>query len=472
VDVTTTSRFSGAAAVYLAALIHTTAITPAQEATRAAAEAHTQATQTLAQVTQKQLEPSRAPLFNRANERLPSWLRVRGEFRERMEGFDNSGFTESRDDLYWLSRFRFDTTFTPSKMFSFQAQVQDARVGKKTVGTTGTPFTATFDLRQAVAQVGSSTSPFAVRVGRQELVYGEQRLVGHVSWLNAARTFDGAKLTMRGKAFSADVFAASLVRILEDEFDKSGNGNLFAGIHGTTTRLVPKGTFEPYVFYRHDINQTGEAGAAGALSGTTVGVRLVGSLPARFDYGIEMAVQRGSLSTNSSEAWAGHWQLRQSLSGAGAVKLTGEYNYASGDADPADGVRGTFDHLHPTPHDKYGLADQIGWKNIRHARTGLEFSPHRGWPITTNYHSWWVNETRDAVYTAGGAPLARVPTGALHSHVGQEIDVQVTHALAPSLQIAGGYAHIFPGGFLQEATPGASYHYPYVMVTYAFLAEK
>jgi hypothetical protein len=26
--------------------------------------------------------------------------------------------------------------------------------------------------------------------GRQELVYGDQRLIGHVSWLNAARTFD------------------------------------------------------------------------------------------------------------------------------------------------------------------------------------------------------------------------------------------------------------------------------------------
>lgn len=471
-DVTTTSRISGAAAVHLAALALTASITPAQETTRTAAEPAPQAAQTLAQVAQKPPEPSRAPLFNRANESLPSWFRVRGEFRERMEGFDNAGFTDPRDDLYWLSRFRFDTTFTPSKMLAFQVQLQDARVGKKTVGTTGAPFSAPFDLRQGYAQVGSPTSPFAVRVGRQELVYGEQRLVGHVSWLNAARSFDGAKLTVRGKAFSADVFAASLVRILDDEFDKSGNGNLFAGVHGTTAKLVPKGTVEPYAFYRHDINQTGEAGASGTLTGTTVGMRMIGTLPASFDYGVEMAVQRGSLSTNSSEAWAGHWQLRRSLTGAGAVKLIGEYNYASGDADPADGVRGTFDHLYPTPHDKYGLADQIGWKNIRHARVGFDFSPHRGWPVTTSYHSWWVNEKRDAVYTAGGAPLARVAAGALHSHVGQEIDVQVSRALLPSLQIAGGYAHIFPGGFLKEATPGASYNYPYVMVTYVFLAER
>ena len=34
------------------------------------------------------------------------WLRVRGEFRERVEGFDSLGFTPDRDDTYSLSRFR------------------------------------------------------------------------------------------------------------------------------------------------------------------------------------------------------------------------------------------------------------------------------------------------------------------------------------------------------------------------------
>ena len=40
------------------------------------------------------------------------------------------------------------------------------------------------------------------------------------------------------------------------------------------------------------------------------------------------------------------------------------------------------------------------------------------------------------------------------------------------VQIAGGIAHIFPGGFLKQATPGASYTYPFVMATYIFLADK
>jgi hypothetical protein len=141
------------------------------------------------------------PLPNRVNEALPSWLRVRGEFRERMEGFENAGFTSTRDDLYWLSRLRLNASVTASPLLSFQVQAQDARVGKKTVGPTGTPFSAPFDLRQGYADVGSARTPVAVRLGRQELAYGEQRLVGHVSWTNAARTFDGAKVTFRTPAF-------------------------------------------------------------------------------------------------------------------------------------------------------------------------------------------------------------------------------------------------------------------------------
>jgi hypothetical protein len=36
--------------------------------------------------------PAKPPVLNRVNELFPQWLRLRGEFRERMEGFDGRGF--------------------------------------------------------------------------------------------------------------------------------------------------------------------------------------------------------------------------------------------------------------------------------------------------------------------------------------------------------------------------------------------
>jgi len=262
------------------------------------------------------------------------------------------------------------------------------------------------------------------------------------------------------------------VRSLPDEFDKSGNGNRLIGAYATSAKLIPKGVVEPYVFVRHDENLRSELGPFGSIDQTTVGARTAGKLPAGLDYGVEMALQRGSLVDDSISAWAGHWQMRESLPGAGAVKLTSEYNFASGDKNPTDGRRGTFDQLYPTGHDKLGLADQVGWRNTHHLREGFEFTPVTATPITVNYQTWWLAEKTDGLYAANGNRIAFVPGGAADSHVGQEIDFQVARPLTPQLQLAGGYAHMFAGAFLEQATPGKSYSYPYVMVTYVFLADK
>ena len=48
----------------------------------------------------------------------------------------------------------------------------------------------------------------------------------------------------------------------------------------------------------------------------------------------------------------------------------------------------------------------------------------------------------------------------------------MTRPLTAQLSLAGGLAHIFPGGFLRQTTPAASYTAPFVMATYVFLADK
>ena len=50
--------------------------------------------------------------------------------------------------------------------------------------------------------------------------------------------------------------------------------------------------------------------------------------------------------------------------------------------------------------------------------------------------------------------------------------MQVSRPLLPQLALTAGYAHLFAGPFLKQATPGASYSGPFAMVTYVFLAEK
>src|SRR5215831_756147 len=70
------------------------------------------APQTAAQPTPAPVTTPKPPFPNRANDSMPAWLRIRGEVRERIEGFQGSGFVEGRDDGYFLTRFRFNVAAT------------------------------------------------------------------------------------------------------------------------------------------------------------------------------------------------------------------------------------------------------------------------------------------------------------------------------------------------------------------------
>ena len=418
-------------------------------------------------VASAQGPPAQNPQTAFVNVSLPDWLRIGVEHRGRLEGVTGAGFAVDREDLYWLNRFRVTARFAMKQWLSAAVQAQDARVEGRNGAVAGAPFRDQFDLRLAHVDVGNlDKSRVAVRGGRQELAFGDQRLVGHVSWLNTARSFDAVRGVVRHKKVRIDGFAASVVTPQLDKFNKSGGGNLFYGVDAPMSVLPLAGVVEPYQFVRTTKNLRTEAGAPGDLLSSTTGVRLAGKASPKTDYNVEMALQRGSLGSDDISAWAGHWAVGRTIPvGSMSYRAFGEYNYASGDETPGDTTRGTFDQLFPTPHDKYGLADQVGWKNIHHARAGLEFRPQPKLTFSTGYHSFWLATARDALYSAGGAVLARIPTGAANRHVGQEIDAQFTFTPSARIQVAAGYAHLFTGAFLKAATPGKSYSAPYVMVT-------
>jgi hypothetical protein len=431
--------------------------------------ADTRSTAVIAQPPPVAVKSTRGPAPLGIDGQLTPWLQVRGEFRARVESVTGAGFADN-SDAYWMDRFRLNATVSPTRSMRFVVQVHDARAFEKTTGSQNAPLRDTLDLRMAYGEFGSTNT---VRVGRQELAFGEQRLLGHLSWLNTARTFDGARVTLRRNGLQLDAFAASVVQILPDAFDKSGYGNGLYGAYLSATTIVPKQTLEPYFFWRQSPGIAAELGGIADLHQATAGVRMAGKLPLAFDYSTETAFQTGSVGPDAVRAWASHWNVGKTLAAVPAVpRFFGEYNYASGDASRTDGTRGTFDQLYPTGHDKYGLADQVGWRNIHHARAGVEFKPSPKWGVNGGYHSWWLASVTDALYNAGGVAIARSADGTAGRHVGQEVDVQAAYNYSPQLQIGAGYAYLIPGEFLTHATPGHAYSYPYVMLTYVFLGEK
>lgn len=399
--------------------------------------------------------------LDRWKKQLPPWVQLGGEYRMRVEGFTGGAFRAGNDDAYALNRVRLNLKLQPLEWLKFVFQAQDSRVWGNSRVPSAPPYKDAMDLRMGYLEVGDPERDqrASLRAGRQELAFGEQRLVGHTSWNNVGRTFDAVRATFRVARVRLDAWASSVVVVRNGEFNRPVTGDNFHGLYASTQKYVPGSTVEAYGLWR--------VGPA-ALDFKTIGTRWAGKLPARFDYGVEIAAQTGSRLRQDVRAWAGHWVVGYALPAAWKPRLVAEYNYASGDKDPRDSRFGTFDSLYPTPHGKYGLADQVGWRNIHDVHFGMETRPRPKWAVNVNVHNWWLASARDALYNAPGNPIVRVADGSAGRYVGKELDFDAACAVSGNILLGAGIGHIFPGEFLKKATPGHGYTAPYVMVVYTF----
>src|SRR5262249_10164610 len=143
-----------------------------------------------------------------------------------------------------------------------------------------------------------------LRVGRQDLIFGEERLLGRFDWANTARSFDAVRVTVRNRGYRLDAFSAAVVYARDREFNRRRPGDNLHGLYGGIEQLVRSATIEPYLLWRV---------APSDVDFKTLGVRWVGKFPAHFDYGMEIAVQRGSVGAARLGAWAGHWRLGHTI---------------------------------------------------------------------------------------------------------------------------------------------------------------
>jgi hypothetical protein len=402
---------------------------------------------------------------------LPSWLSVGGQYRGRVEGQAGRGFEPGNDDMYYLSRLRLNLDFHPDPHFHVFLQGQDARAPGYKIQPHPTTYTDAFDLRQAYVEVQRTEGKRSIglKVGRQELSFGEERLVGVADWLNTARPFDVARGYVSTAALRLDVFAASPVRIRDAFNNPQPIGNNFYGAYASLKTLVPRATVEPYLFYKTIHRVRSERGAAGSAGIYTFGARWVGKLPASFDYGIEMMRQTGDIASDPLRAWAGHWLLGYTLAKVKTTpRLLIEHNYAAGDDSGSDGRRGTFDQLFPTNHNKYGTADLFGFRNMRNVRVGAELKLRPKLALTTGFLSHWLAQGSDSLYNASGAAIFRLPAGAKGSHVGNELDFVFLHSISKQYTLGLGYAHLWVGRYLKQTSGGSGLTYPYAFLAYNF----
>ena len=72
-----------------------------------------------------------------------------------------------------------------------------------------------------------------------------------------------------------------------------------------------------------------------------------------------------------------------------------------------------------------------------------------------DFHSFWVDEDKDALYSAGGGATRRNTSGTGSNFVGNELDIATKVILDVHTTVLIGYSHMWPGGFIDKTGDGS-----------------
>jgi len=386
-------------------------------------------------------------LLPTARAQTASSFSVSGQIRQRSEVDARDFNTSTTPADFHLLRSRLNVSVEPVDRVNVLLQVQDSRrfgEGDPNLGRgTLDPSSGTLDLHQGYFSVnGLFEAPISLTIGRQELVYGNQRLVGAVGWSNVGRTFDAGVLRYNGSDLSVDFFAARLVgSTVEDE----GSQNLF-GLYGTWEGLDGQ-TLDVFALLDNDTDDVTlpDGESENRLVRFTPGVALRGTV-SRFSYELEAAYQTGKKAVPNDvdratiDASLLSAYVSSSFDRTPSLTVGAGYTRLSGDDAPDDGERGHFNTLFATNHKFYGFMDffpatatEFGLQDF-HLETSVDLSEQVN--LSASFHHF--------------AQAEETPQRSLQT-LGQEVDLTATYRFAEPVTFTVGLSGFLPDDAMERA---------------------
>jgi hypothetical protein len=398
-----------------------------------------------------------------------NWLlSIGGEERVRAMNEVDSRLS-GRDNNYQLLRTRVYTDLWYKDRFRVYAEFLDAQSYNQHL----TPLVIDVDHSDMLNLFGElklfeiDENPVYFRAGRQELLYGSQRLISPLDWANTRRTFQGYKLYYHTEKLDVDAFWVQPVIPSPHQFDSPDDAQQFTG-SWVTYRPQKGQTVDLYYLYLDNTRPvaTGFRNARGGYNVSTFGSRYAGDYHhALWDF--EGMYQFGDWANQETSAGAFTTGLGYNFAD---VRLNPTfwiyYDWASGDHNPGLNRHGTFNQLFPFGHYYFGFIDVVGRQNIEDLNLHAYIWPTKWISTGFQYHMFRLESAKDALYNAAGAPIRRDPTGRAGTDVGDEIDYITNFHLSMHQDILVGYSKLYSGAFIRRTGPPGSPEYFYIQYSY------
>ena len=370
------------------------------------------------------------------------WYAIGGQFRVRYHGERNMrglGLTGVDDDfLLYRTRVYGDFHFTPQiRVFAemIDAESNYENLGPRPIEVNRSDLQNLFVDTRLPNVAGQSV---VARVGRQELLFGAQRLVSVLDWANTRRTFEGARLMLEGEHHSIDAFWTNPMRVDPLRFDSPDRDQEFMGVYSSYTGCENQTTD---IYLLRYLNGRG----VNNFQFNTIGARWQGS-QCDLLWDIETAYQFGDNSDGSQHA-AGMATFgigRKFASHCWTPTMWFYYDWASGDNDT--GAGNGFHHTFPLAHKYNGFMDLFGRRNLEDVNMQLSLNPTKNLKLLAWYHYFFLATQSDTPYSIVMTPFngANIPGS---TDLGHEIDLLAKVTIGSRSTFVLGYSHFFSGDY-------------------------
>jgi len=400
-----------------------------------------------------------------------------GQVRLRAEGWSGFGFQGPAPvgphyrDAFGLSRLLGHAELHVRQSVTVYLEAKSSLVTNRVLpGRARAIDKDVLDVQQAYVDGGTALGSWraSARVGRADLLFGRERLVSPLDWVNTRRTFQGASVTMTGHAMRLEAFWAHPVLVRREKPNIGDSTHVLYGLYATRAWPDRAMTTDAY-WLRSESRAAAFNGTAGYERRNTLGVRVARRAPegGGLDFDVEAATQFGSIGAQDVGATMLGSEAGWTLSRRGAPRVYVGLDYASGDKKSGGSV-GTFNQLYPLGHAYLGYLDVVGRQNVVDLRGGVTLHPTEPTSLRLDVHNFWRASASDALYDAGGAVLRAAGTSNAN-RIGTEFDLTARMPVyGGRVWMQGGISRFFAGKFLQETGQSHDIDWIYVQASLNF----
>ncbi|QDV31156.1 hypothetical protein Spb1_30940 [Planctopirus ephydatiae] len=303
------------------------------------------------------------------------------------------------------------------------------------------------------------------RYGRQEMLFGRQRLVSPLDWSNSRRTFQGFRYLHKEGDWKLDVFTVNPVSassgfndpdIAGTNFDQPNYNVYFSGAYATYTG-IENTVFEAYWMWMHNSEpRVGYADGSRHLVGTRAAHLIPVSdgiadddriwdleIEGGYQFGIDIGdrVSAGFATTVIGHTWKRRpWQPR----------LSGLFYWSSGDIDPNDGIDNTFYTYFPLGHAYWALSDNVSGQNLIDYSLQLDVKPTTKMTAATAVHWMQLASGQDTGYQVNQVPFGTAGNG---TGLGSALDIYGVYNFQPWWDLQAGYSWYWFGKYVERTIP-------------------